>query len=253
MDTLDIQRRENYAVIIMQNGKVNAINPALSRDLKEAFLSLEADDDIKGVILAGRPHCFSAGLDVSSMANPGEDGGRSFWVNYIDALKAMIQFSKPFVCAITGYAPAGATIFAICADYRVMGRGDKHVIGMNEFKMSLQIPEMMGDIFAYQMGEKEAWKAVQAARLYNSDEALEVGLVDESVEVEEVMGRAEQHLKKLMKVHPPVFKKSKRYFRKGLLKIAEKPTEGTVKVILDEWKDPFVQKTLQQFLINLKK
>ena len=69
-----------------------------------------------------------------------------------------------------------------------------------EFKLQMQIPEMLCDVYAYHLGEIRAWKAVQNAELFNSDQALAVGLVDESVEVEEVMARAEKHLKKQMKI-----------------------------------------------------
>ena len=253
MDTLILHRKDNYVIIEMNNGKVNAINAALSRDLKEAFQSLEQDDSVAGVILAGRPHGFSAGIDMMSLATGGPEGVREFWWEYHSALQAMIKFSKPFVCAITGYAPAGGTILALCADYRVMGKGTKHVIGMHELKLSMVIPDMMGAIYAYHMGEKRAWKYVQESRLFHSDDALEVGLVDESVEVEEVLGRAEKHLHKLMATHLSVFKASKAYFRKGLLDIANQPLEPMVDIVAKGWEDPFVQATIKKFLASLKK
>ena len=196
-------RKSNYAIVEINNGKVNAINESLGRDLIEAFGQLEEDDDIKGVILAGRPHCFSAGLDIVSLAQSDREGGKNFWRAYLGAVQCMIRFPKPLVCAITGYAPAGATILTLCADYRVMGKGAKHRIGMHEFKMSMLIPELLCDVYAYHLGEKVAWKAVQEAKLFSSDEALAMGLVDESVEVEEVVERAEKHLKKMMNVYLP--------------------------------------------------
>ena len=195
---MNIISKNDYAIVEINNGKVNAINESLSRDLMEAFSQLGQDDEVKGVILAGRPNCFSAGLDIVSLAQADREGGKDFWRAYLGAVQSMIRFPKPLVCAITGYAPAGATILTLCADYRVMAKGDKHKIGMHEFRMSMLIPEMMSDVYAYHLGEKQAWKAVQQARLFSSDEALEIGLVDESVEVEEVLGRAEKHLKKVM-------------------------------------------------------
>ena len=100
-----------------------------------------------------------------------------------------------------------------------MAKGKKHVIGMHEFKLQMQIPEMLCDVYAYYLGEAKAWKAVQAAKLYHSDEAVTVGLVDESVEVEAVIPRAEAYLQTLMQLHPKVFFQSKLYFRKQLYKL----------------------------------
>ena len=253
METLNIISKNDYAIVEINNGKVNAINESLSRDLMEAFSQLGQDDEVKGVILAGRPNCFSAGLDIVSLAQADREGGKDFWRAYLGAVQSMIRFPKPLVCAITGYAPAGATILTLCADYRVMAKGDKHKIGMHEFRMSMLIPEMMSDVYAYHLGEKQAWKAVQQARLFSSDEALEIGLVDESVEVEEVLGRAEKHLKKVMGVYLPVYAKSKEYFRKALLKLVGRPIEPMIETIAEGYDDPFVKQSMSMFLMSLKK
>lgn len=253
MDTVKVIRKKDYAIVEINNGKVNAINEALGRDLIEAFDELERDDNIKGAILAGRPHCFSAGLDILSLAQSDREGGKNFWRAYLGAIQSLIRFPKPLVCAITGYAPAGATILTLCADYRVMGKGDKHKIGMHEFKMSMLIPELLCDVYAYHLGEKGAWKAVQEAKLFSSDEALAIGLIDESVEVEEVLERAEKHLRKMINVYLPVYAKSKEYLRKALLKIVDRPIEPMVDFIAEGYDDPFVKQSMSMFLRSLKK
>lgn len=252
-DTLVIERKENYVIIQIDNGKVNAINERLARDLSATFQLLDNDNNAKGIILIGRPHCFSAGLDVVSLAQSDPEGWKSFWRAYLTALQVMIRFSKPFVCAITGFAPAGATILTLCSDYRVMAKGDKHQVGMHEFEMSMQIPELLCDIYAYYLGEQGAWKAVQETKLFNSDEALEIGLVDESVEVDLVLERAEEHLKKMINVYAPVFKRSKAYLRKDLLRRVDRPIEPMVDVIARDADDPFVQQSLNMFLQSLRK
>ena len=253
MDTLKIEYRDGFAVVEIANGKVNAINTPLARDLMNAFLDLEKNEKVRGVILCGRPHCFSAGLDVLALATSGVEGAKVFWENYLGALQAMVRFSKPFVCAITGYAPAGGTTLTLCADYRIMGKGQKHVLGMNEFNMSLLIPELMCDIFSYQIGEKNAWAAVQNATMFNSDQALAIGLINESVEVEEVMERAEKKLKQLMKVYLPVYQQSKLFLRKKLLQLVDRDMDEMIDKILENVKDPATQKMINMFLASLKK
>ena len=63
--SLQIEIKENYAIVQLDNGKVNAINTELLVDLKATFEALEKDKKVKGAILSGRPHGFSAGLDLS--------------------------------------------------------------------------------------------------------------------------------------------------------------------------------------------
>lgn len=254
MAAINITREKDFVIIEIDNGKVNAISTDLSRALKEAFLTLDKDPEVRGVLLTGRENVFSAGLDVMELANADIDGLRVFWREYLLALQAMVRFSKPFVCAITGYAPAGATIFTLCADYRIMAKGQKHVIGMHEFNMSMQIPELLCDIFVYYLGEAKAWKSVQLAKLYNSDEAKVIGLVDESLSVEEVIPKAKAHLKRELVVFDSVYKQSKKYFRKGLLKIVDRDIDSLVEDIIDfNTSDPKLMAFMERFLGQLKK
>ncbi len=253
MNTLKITYKENYAIVQLDNGKVNAISTELAKELGETFRSLEANDEIKGVILTGRPHGFSAGLDVMSMAGRGLAESKKFWEYYLDALQVMVRFPKPFVCAITGYAPAGGTILACCADYRIMGIGEKHVIGMHEFKMSLPIPELLSRIYAYTLGEKNAWEAVLNARLYHAESAKAIGLVDEVAEVEAVLELAEKRLKKYMRVYLPMFMKTKRYLRRELLEAIDMKVEDMLGEILEDFEDPKFAALVGSFLQSLKK
>lgn len=254
MSAINIEKKKGYAVIQLDNGKVNAINTQLSREIKEAFLAFEADESIHGIILTGRPHGFSAGLDVMEMATSGLEHSKEFWRQYMGALRAMVHFSGPVICSITGYAPAGATIFALCADYRIMGKGPKHVVGMHEFKMSMLIPEMLCDIYAYYLGEKNAWAAVLERQLFNSDQAVEMGLVNESVEVEEVFPLAEKKMKQALQVLPSIFKENKRYLRKDLIKIVDQDIEQKVEEFANFIiKNPELMEMTKMFLATLKK
>lgn len=254
MKTLHIEKKNDYAIIHLDDGKVNAISTQMLEDLKMAFDTLDKDDEVKGAILAGKPHAFSAGLDIVHLSSIGEQGAVEFWKKYMYLMQSMVTFSKPLVCAITGYAPAGATILTLLTDYRVMGKGAKHVIGMHEFKMHMQIPRILCEVYAYHLGEPKAWKFVQQARLFNSDEALSVGLVDESVEVEEVLPRAEKHLQKLTGVYGKVFSQSKEWLRKDLRKIVlERDVETLAQQHVEFHKDPYLVKMVELFIASLKK
>ena len=251
--SLLIEIKDDYAIVQLNNGKVNAINTQLLLDLKEIFDALAKDKNVKGVVLSGRPHAFSGGLDVMSLATLDKEGMIHFWESYMLTLQAMVTFSKSLVCAITGYAPAGATILTLCTDYRIMGKGPKHVVGMHEFKMQMQIPEMLCDVYAYHLGEVKAWKAVQQAKLFNSDEALAEGLVDESVEVEEVLERAEAYLKKQIKIFPKVFAESKRILRKGLYKVVvDRDIKAIAKETVEFNDDPELKAKIVEFMMSLK-
>ncbi|MEL7221995.1 MAG: enoyl-CoA hydratase/isomerase family protein [Bacteroidota bacterium] len=253
MDTLNIEQQNGYAIIQIDNGKVNAINTHLVRNLRDIFLDYAEKDEIRGIALIGKPNCFSAGLDIMMMATSSLDEVLEFWRTYMEALQAMVRYPKPFICGITGFAPAAATSIALCADYRIMSQGAKHVIGLNEFKMSLAIPEMMGDIYAYHLGEKTAWEAVQHARLFTAEEAITVGLVNEAVAAEEVVAKTEERMAKMLKILPNTYAQSKRIMRKGLLQVVDRDISSLLQQIRDQFEDPTTKQLFELFLAKLKK
>lgn len=249
--SLKVAIKDRLATVTIDHGKVNAIDTTLSRDLEAAFLDLDDNDNIDGVVLAGRPDCFCAGLNVVTLATSDTAALREFFSAYLSALQTMVRFSKPLVAAVTGFAPAGGTIIALTADYRVMATGAKHTVGMNEFNMSLQIPKMMGDIFAYYVGEARAWSNIQNASMYTADEAISLGLINESAAPGEVLEKAEVHCRKLMEVRFPVFKRTKRYLRRGLLEVIDHGSTEMVDTIAEDFKDPEFKKMMKMFAASL--
>ena len=250
--TLNYRTDDRLAVLTLDNGKVNAINTELARDLHDAFLNLDGDDTVDGIVLSGRDNCFSAGLDVRMLATSDAAGLREFFQTYLSALQAMVRCRKPVVAAVTGFAPAGGTVLALTADYRVMAIGDKHTVGMNEFNMSLQIPKMMADIYAHYRGEAAAWADIQGARMYGAEAARELGLVDEALPVSEVLPRAEAYCRQLMQVHRPVFHRTKRYLRRGLLAAVDHEVVEMVDVIAEDFKDPAFKRMMELFVRSLR-
>ena len=249
--TLQLRTDDRLAVLTLDNGKVNAINTDLARDLHNAFLDLDGDDTVDGIVLAGKEGCFCAGLDVRMLATSDAAGLREFFRAYLTALQTMVRCSKPVVAAMTGFAPAGGTVLALTADYRVMAIGQKHTVGMNEFNMSLQIPKMMADIYAHYRGEAGAWADVQGARMYGAEAAAKLGLVDEALPVEEVLPRAEAYCRQLMQVHHPVFHRTKRYLRRGLLAAVDHEVEQMVDVIAEDFRDPVFKQMMERFVRSL--
>ena len=250
--TLRLDIDDRCATVTLDNGKVNAINTALARDLRAVFLELEGNDTVDGVVLAGRPHCFSAGLDVRMLASSNADELREFFHAYLSALQTMVRFGKPLVAAVTGFAPAGGTILALTADYRIMCAGEKHTVGMNEFNMSLQIPKMMADIYGYYVGEATAWTDIQAARMYGSEAAVAHGLVNESAATpEEALSKSTAYCRRLMQVHPPVYQRTKRYLRRGLLQAVDHNLTEMVDVIAEDFTDPVFKRMMNMFVNKL--
>ena len=59
MKTLEITYKEEYAIVQMNRGKVNAINFEMVQELRDTFHALEENTEVNGVLLSGQPHYFS--------------------------------------------------------------------------------------------------------------------------------------------------------------------------------------------------
>ncbi len=251
-ETIIIHNREGYAIIQLNNGKVNVLNKAITDEVSAALSEMKMDDSIKGIIISGRPHCFCAGLDVVALATGGDEYVRDFWRSNFQMMLDLIHFPKPVVCAITGFAPAAGTILALCSDYRIMGKGDKHVLGMNEFKMSLSIPELYCDIYAYALGEDRAFALMQQAALYNSDIALDLGLIHESIEVDHVLNRAEEYMAQILQVDTDAFIETRNLTKKGLVKHTAADMPRWMEAIEKSMLSPKTKQKFDFFMASLK-
>ena len=242
----------NIAIVQLNNGKVNAISHQLIKELKESFLILAENPAVDGVILTGHTGAFSAGLDVVEQAQMNEEESHAFWVDYYGALQAMVRYPKPFVCAITGFAPAGGTILTLCADYRIMAQEPKHVIGMHEFKLSMIVPELMMDLWCYTLGEQKAFQALQNATLFSAQEALKENIVQAIAPADQVLTLAKKHLEKCLQVYGPVYIESKRLARKQLLSLVDRDLDQMASEFVASGKDPELKKRVQAFATQLK-
>lgn len=246
MNTLNIIRKEKYVICQIDNGKVNAIDLKLSEELDQFFQEAEEDKSIDGVILAGRPHCFSAGLNVRKLAQ-GPEYMDAFWRAHLKSLQTMVAFTKPLIAAITGYAPAAGTTLACTTDYRIMGRGDKHVIGMHEMKLSMVIPELLVRLFAHWIGPQKAMECFLHSRLMNADEALEIGLINEACEVDEVLPRAEALMQKWTSAYVGSTQRTKSYLKKDLVKKMDLDMDTMIQDILVGATDPMAMQKFMEF------
>lgn len=137
------------------------------------------------VIKSAKPGVYSAGLDISELYKPDESKLRSY-SNLISQFFLTTWTSKlPVIAGINGASPAGGCVLACCSDYRIMVDHPKFKIGLNEVKMGLSVPANFSGPMASLIGQRRAEYACQTAKMFSGKEALEWGLIDELVSMED--------------------------------------------------------------------
>jgi len=241
MSNLIITKKKEYTIVQMNRGKVNAINYEMVQEMREVFRSLENDPAVKGVILSGQPHYFSAGLDLIELYQYDKEQINNFFKAFGSLYLELVQFKKPLISAITGYSPAGGCVLAVTCDNRYMAAGDKYVIGLNEVAVNIQISQNLTEIYAFWMGDGLASRYVLAGKLLSGKEAVAVGLVDELVPLEDVVARAERQMQQYMMADQEILINTKKKLRKHLWDKLDLDAENSLKEASEIWWKPEVR------------
>jgi len=171
-----ILEREGHIATIRLNrpDKHNAINAEMSAELIECLDALEADDDVRVVVLTGAGEkAFCAGADMAEAIETAGDSRRDAAAR---AAIRLLRVKKPTIAAVNGYAYGGGAVFAIHCDIRVCSDTAKFrfvgatyglVVGAS------QLPRIVGAPVAKEL--------IFTARVVDADEAARIGLANRVV------------------------------------------------------------------------
>jgi 3,2-trans-enoyl-CoA isomerase len=248
MSNLILTKKEGYTIVQMNRGKVNAINHEMVSELKETFQLLADDSQVKGVILTGQPHYFSAGLDLIELFQYDIDQIRDFFSAFGALYLQLVQFKKPFISAITGHSPAGGTVLAVTSDNRFMADGEKYVIGLNEVAVNIQISQNLTEVYAFWMGDGLSSRYILQGKLLTGKEAVSAGLVDELVPLENVLERSEKQMKLYLQADQEILINTKQKLRKHLLDKLDLKAENSLEEASELWWKPEIRAKMKGYV-----
>ena len=167
---------------------LNALNLDLRHALADAFHRLDADAQVRAIVLAGGERAFCAGADLTEYvdATPTEIMERRMdrlW----DAIGAC---RKPVIAAVRGHALGGGCELAMHADILVAGRGAR--FGQPEVKLGIMPGGGATQRLTQAVGKFAALHILLRGEAFSADAALAMGLASEVVDDEQVEARALQ-------------------------------------------------------------
>ena len=174
-----VSRQGDVAVITVNNPPVNALSPGVPEGIRDAIVTTETDDEIKGIVLIGGGRTFIAGADIREFAKA-TSGEKELDRAIPEVLRVLEECGKPVVCAIHGTALGGGLEIAMACHYRV-ALGDARV-GQPEVKLGLipgaggtqRLPRLAGIAMAAEM--------CATGRFVGAQEARESGILDRVVD-----------------------------------------------------------------------
>jgi len=250
MNTLKRIDKADYTLVQLNRGKVNAINAEMVKELREVFREMEDDPDVKGVILTGQPHYFSAGLDLIELFQYDKKQISDFFEAFGSLYLQLVRFPKPFISAITGHAPAGGCVLAVTSDNRYMAEGGKYVIGLNEVAVHVQISQNLTEAYAFWMGDGRASRYILEGKLLSGAEALAAGLVDELVPLENVLERAEKQIRIYLKADLEIWARTKQKVRKHWLDRLDPDGKQSLQEAATLWWKPEIRQKMEAYVLS---
>jgi len=166
----------------------NAMTPEMLVELIAAMEEAAASD-CRVVVFAGAGEAFCAGLDLSALQGMNDKSAAEHTADaerIVRLFRTLYELRKPTIAVVQGAAVAGGTGLATMCDFTLAAPGVK--FGYTEVRIGF-VPAVVSAFLVLQIGEKQARDLLLTGRLFTSEEALRLGLVNEVVEAERLEAR----------------------------------------------------------------
>jgi len=209
---LHVEERDGVAIIQMDDGKANALGPAMIHALLDAFDSAEADGH--PIVLTGREGRFSAGFDLKVMGS-GAEAAKNLVRLGAELFLRVYLHPRPVVIAASGHAMAGGAVLLLCADERFGAEG-AFKIGLNEVAIGLPVPWFVTELAEARLERRARIASTLFARIHDPEAAMDAGFLDRIVEPEALLDSAVETAAVLAKLPERSFASTKRSQRESL-------------------------------------
>jgi enoyl-CoA hydratase len=163
----------------MDDGKLNVFNLSVTRELDRIFQELEADEQIKCVVLKGNIKIFSAGLDLHTISNGGADA--EILLDAMRDLLCRLYSSRIRIITIsTGHAVAAGALLLLVSDYRI-GVSGTVKIGFTEVLFGLALSPLPILLIRDRISVDQQFASAVLGKMYDSEEARQAGFLDDLV------------------------------------------------------------------------
>jgi enoyl-CoA hydratase len=177
-------------VTISTPGKLNAVDMTGHRELAEIWRDVDADEEVRSVVVRGAGTAFSAGGDLAMIEEMMEDHAvRSRILREArDIVYNIINCSKPVVSAIQGPAVGAGLAVALLADISVAGRTARILDGHT--RLGVAAGDHAAIVWPLLCGMAKAKYYLLTCDTLTGEEAERIGLVSLCVDDDEVHDRA---------------------------------------------------------------
>ncbi len=166
---------------------LNAFNSALRKDLAGALTLAGGDNKVRAVLLKGEGRLFGAGADLTSDVT--DDTYTMLMEEWRPSLRQITQMPKPVIAVVQGAAAGIHISFAMACDLAIMADDARLVTPFSNIGL---IPDGGANwLLLRQLGYKRAFRIAVESQILCAAEALEMGLVNRVVPLDQLDSEAD--------------------------------------------------------------
>jgi enoyl-CoA hydratase/carnithine racemase len=247
---LRVERRAHGLLLLTLDRpeKRNALSRPLIERVTHELQRAEADDAIRGAVLAGSGPSFSSGVDLHEFANATADAARALIESLRTLCASVRRLSKPVACAVHGYCLGGALELAACCDLRVCAPDAR--LGMPE--VFLGIPSVIdAAMLGHLIGAGRARELLLTGEPISGETAYAWGLANRLAPSDHVVPAAAALLGQVSRHAPEVIAAQKQLHQEWLDLPYEQAVERSVEPLVDAFSSGQAQRLAAQRLRGL--
>ena len=219
LDHIRVERDGVVARVVVARADIgNASSPEMLGEIRDAFLALSEDSEVRAIVLAAEDKHFSVGADFTflqrlSGMSASEIKG-TVYANFQGAAKAIYRCPKPTLALVQGAAITVGCELALACDFRIAS--DTARFQESWIKLGI-IPPLAGLFLLPRLiGLGRAMEMCLQGRPVLAEEALRIGLVGEVIAADALAERGETLARELAASAPLAYAAAKQGLQRGL-------------------------------------
>lgn len=191
-ESIIFEKEDNIAIITFNRPDArNAVNNQVRAEFAAALAEVEADNEIKVMILTGNGKAFASGVDIKEFSQT-----TPYHAHNLIRLGDMVaNLGKPAIAAVNGYSLGGGNEIAMGCD--IIIASEKAKFGQPEINIGIipggggtqRLPRLIGVCRAKEL--------IFTGDIITAEEAFNLGLVNRVVPADQLMTKAKEIAKKI--------------------------------------------------------
>lgn len=210
-ESIIFEKEDSIAIITFNRPEArNAVNNQVRAEFTAAIAEVEADDDIKVLILTGRGKAFASGVDIKEFSKT-----TPYHAHNLFRLGERVEkLPKPVIAAVNGFSLGGGNEIALGCDIIIASERAK--FGQPELNIGIipgggatqRLPRMIGVCRAKEL--------IFTSDIITAEEAFNLGMINRVVPEDQLMPTAKEIAKKIATKSPAALKLAKQAINYGM-------------------------------------